>query len=398
VKLSRHRLLTRLPYDGQGLGRPDDARLAGLRAWAARLYWRRLPLWLRPLAPATRLAFALVTVQRTAAFARRAGLGAHDRRRLLMDCLASGAQPMEAFAWRACFSSRHPLPVRAAGLLLWNLGEPASHQLLLDKQATAAMLQHAGLATPAIHAVIDRGSTPDPSLPVWARPGTLFIKPRRGAGARGSYTATIGDKGLGASLARHIAFLASDDDLLVQDRIAAAPELADLVASGRPPVLRIAVARTVAGSPFVHAASLAIQVPRENPRDFLRGHLRAPVDLASGQLGAGVSFREAGRRVERLPWNDAPLAGRPLEVWPAAAAMVLRAMDLVPDLPLVAWDIIPAAEGPVILEGNTGGDWILTCLGAGGTDLVGLLQEWQEVQVSQRPRIQRSATVATFDE
>ena len=78
--------------------------------------------------------------------------------------------------------------------------------------------------------------------------------------------------------------------------------------------------------------------------------------------------------------------------------MALHAMELVPDLPLVAWDIIPAAEGPVILEGNTGGDWILTCLGAGDTDLVGLLHEWQRAQVSQRSRIQRSATVATFDE
>jgi hypothetical protein len=398
VRILRHKLLSRLPYDGQGLRRPDDARLAALRSWAARLYRQRLPPGLRPLMPLTRLAFALVTVQRTAAFARRGGVDVRDRRTLLLDCLASGAQPVEAFAWRACFASRHPLPARAAGLLLWSLGDPAAHRLLLDKQATGAMLQRAGLATPAIHAVIERGSAPDPSLPVWTRPGALFIKPRRGAGGRGSYTATIGDKGLGASIARHIAFLASDDDLLVQDRIAAAPELADLATSGRPPVLRVAVARAVAGKPFVHAASLSIQVPRENPRDFLRGQLRAPVEPTTGQLGAGLSFREAGRRVERLPWNDAPLAGRTLEVWPAASAIVLRAMELVPDLPLVAWDIIPAAEGPVILEGNTGGDWILTCLGAGGTDLVGLLQEWQEVQVSQRSRIQRSATVATLDE
>ena len=64
-------------------------------------------------------------------------------------------------------------------------------------------------------------------------------------------------------------------------------------------------------------------------------------------------------------------------------------------------DRAPSPEGPggpVILEGNTGGDWILTCIGAGETDLVGLLQEWQRAQASQRPRIQRSATVATFDE
>ena len=377
MRISRHKLVSRLPYDGQGLRRTDDARLAGLREWAARLYRRRLPLWLRPLMPLTRLAFGLVTVQRTRAFARRAGLDGRERRRVLMDCLASGAQPVEAFAWRACFSSRHPLPGRAAGLLLWSLGDPATHRLLLDKQATGAMLQRAGIATPAIHAVIPRGGAPDFSRPIWTRPGTLFIKPRRGSGARGSYTVTIGDKGLSASIARHITFLASHDDLLVQDRIGAAPGLADLAASGRPPVLRIAVARPVGGKPFVHAANLSIHAPRENPRNFLSGHLRTPVDIDSGQLGAAFSFREAGRRFERLPWNDAPLAGRLLDAWPAAAAMALRAMELVPDLPLVAWDIIPAVAGPVILEGNTGGDWILTSLGAGNTDLVGLLQEWR---------------------
>lgn len=398
MRIGRHKLVSRLPYDGQGLRRPDDARLADLREWAARLYRQGIPPWLRPLMPLSRLAFGLVTVQRTRAFARRAGLDGRESRRLVMDCLASGAQPVEAFAWRACFSSRHPLPVRAAGLLLWNLGDPAAHRLLLDKQATGAMLHRAGLATPAILAVVERGGAPDPSLPLWTRPGVLFIKPRRGAGARGSYTATIGDKGLGAALARHIAFLASDDDLVVQDRIAAAPELAELAINRRPPVLRIATARAVGGKPFVHSASLSIQVPRENPRDFLRGQLRAPIDLASGQLGAGLSLRESGRRFECLPWNDAALAGRRLEAWPAAAAMVLRAMELVPNLPLVAWDVIPGPEGPVILEGNTGGDWILTCLGAGDTDLVGLLEEWQRAQVSQRSRIHRSATVATFDE
>lgn len=348
--------------------------------------------------PLSRLAFGLVTMRRTKAFARQAGLDGHERRRLLMDCLGSGAHPVEAYAWRACFPSRHPLPVRAAGLLLWNLGDPAAHRLLLDKQATCTMLQRAGLATPTIHAVIPRGGAPDLALPVWTRPGPLFIKPRRGAGARGSYAATIGDKGLGAEIARHITFLAANDDLLVQDRIAAAPDLADLTTNSRAPVLRIATARAMEGKPFVHAANLAIQVPRENPRDFLRGQLRAPVDIASGRLGPGLSFREAGRRFERLPWNEAPLAGRPLDAWPAVAAMALRAMELVPDLPLVAWDIIPSAEGPVILEGNTGGNWILTCLGAGTRDLVGLLQEWQRAQASQRSRIQRPATVATFDE
>jgi hypothetical protein len=45
-----------------------------------------------------------------------------------------------------------------------------------------------------------------------------------------------------------------------------------------------------------------------------------------------------------------------------AIEMVVRAMALFPQLPLVNWDLIVTETGPVILEGNTCGDWILTNL------------------------------------
>ena len=44
--------------------------------------------------------------------------------------------------------------------------------------------------------------------------------------------------------------------------------------------------------------------------------------------------------------------------------MALQAMVLLPGLPLVNWDLMLTPEGPVILEGNTCGDWILTNLSA----------------------------------
>ena len=68
-----------------------------------------------------------------------------------------------------------------------------------------------------------------------------------------------------------------------------------------------------------------------------------------------------------------------------AVEMVVRAMTLVPGLPLVSWDLIVTGSGPVILEGNTCGDWILTNLsvvqGMETIPLVPLLRRWTQLGV-----------------
>jgi hypothetical protein len=74
----------------------------------------------------------------------------------------------------------------------------------------------------------------------------------------------------------------------------------------------------------------------------------------------GIWFLHTGARYRSLPWNEAPLAARALPAFDHAVRVVLDAMALLPGLPLVNWDVIVTSMGPVILEGNTGGDWILT--------------------------------------
>src|SRR5690606_21334571 len=142
------------------------------------------------------------------------------------------------------------------------------------------------------------------------------------------------------------------------------PALDDLADAGRPPVLRLTTARAVDGAPFLYSALLAIPVPGVSPRAFLRGHLWAPTDRTSGRLAAAASLGAPARRFEALPWNGAPIAGRELPGFAAAADAAVRAMRLIPALPLVNWDVILAPQGPVFLEGNAVGNWILTCLGA----------------------------------
>ena len=111
---------------------------------------------------------------------------------------------------------------------------------------------------------------------------------------------------------------------------------------------------------------------------FSRSHLRVPIDLASGVLREGLWFARPGRRFAHAWWNGAPLAGRRVTGFAEAVAAARRAMGLLPGLALVSWKVIVAPRGPVILGGDAGGDWILTCLGADPGPLVDLLERWSD--------------------
>jgi hypothetical protein len=97
-------------------------------------------------------------------------------------------------------------------------------------------------------------------------------------------------------------------------------------------------------------------------------------------IGPGLWFAEPGRTYAELPWNSAVLTGRIVPQFERARRYVIAAAELVPELPVINWDLIITAAGPVILEGNTCGDWILTNFANAPTGeitpLVDLLQRW----------------------
>jgi hypothetical protein len=320
--------------------------------------------------------------------------------RLFVDCLRSGARPNDALIWRQFFPppGLHPLPGRGAGRLLTQLGSAAEHSLLADKQAATELLAKAGLPVAAILETIHRGGTMDPSSPIWSRPGHLFLKPRHGWGSRGTMAIDVlfpnvfridGGPLIGTAALRAGLAAESADDLLVQTRLYAPPDLADIATSGVAPVLRMTTARNPGEAPFLHSALLSTQVPGERPRNFIRGQIRAPVDAATGRIGPGIWFLHPGERYLHLPWNRAPLAERPLPGFDCAVKIVLRAMALFPGLPLVNWDVIVTRSGPVILEGNTAGNWILTNLstlqGLETVPLAPLLRRWITAPASRAP-------------
>lgn len=362
-----------LPWDGHGLAAPADGDVARLRRAAAARFWRRLPRWSRPLLlPAGRLAWLVAASLRTLRFARARRLSLTEAGRVLVDCILSGARPPDAWAWRAHMApERHPLPHRAAAAVLLGLGDEAAHALLRDKLATAELLRAAGIPTAPVLAVLPPGAAVDPRQPPWDKPAALFAKPRAGAAGRGAVAVDVLEPGrfrMGGTAevdARALAAaLTGPQEILIQPRLAAPPDLADLAAAGPAPVLRLTTAREPGGPPFLHSALLSIAVPGEPAAAFLRGQLWAAVDPALGTLTAGLILGQPGRRHRCLPWNDAPVAGRRLPRFAIAADFALQAMALLPGLPLATWDVVPTAHGPVFLEGNSAGNWLLTNLSA----------------------------------
>ena len=360
-RASLNKLWWRLPLDGQGLFSPREPALTTLRAWSAARFWKRAAWWTRPLLiPAARLAWVVACVSQVRRFSKARTLPSRTARELLVDCLRSGARPNEALIWSQFFSlpgqpsGLHPLPERAASVLLSRVGSARERNLLADKQATAELLASAGLATPRLFEIVPGGQEVNEAGIHWRRPDLLFVKPRHGSAGRGAMSGTEFLRGGRAQAAR--------DDLLVQVRLEPATELADLATNGAAPVLRLTTAREPGGTAFLHSALLSIDVPDQNARDFLRGQMRVPIDLTTGLMGPGIWFAHPEKRYSRLPWNQAQVADRIVPRLGDAIELVISAMALFPGLPLVNWDLIVTGAGPVILEGNSCGDWILTNL------------------------------------
>ncbi len=379
-----------LPWDGLGWGRSPDPVLSDLRAWAA-ASWRQAQArpWRPLLGPGARAGWPLAALGPVLAFARARGLDGAATARLYGDCLLTGGGPVDVYVWRSLWGGLHPLPGRGAGLLLSRLGDSTGHALLADKLEAAERLAMADIPVPVMRGVYRRGAACDVSLLADAAPGQdLFLKPRHGQGGRDAFALTrldgvwhMGGRPVSsAELMARLARLVLRDDLLVQERLVAAQEVADLAVNGRAPVLRLATARLPGQAPFLHSALLTLAVPGRNPRHFLEGAVHAPVDPAEGRLVAGLTLAAPQTRLDRLTWNGALLAGRSVPGFAQAAAMVLRAMAALPPLPLVHWDLIPTEAGPVLLEGNSCGNWILACLpglhGLEACPLPPLLARW----------------------
>ncbi len=244
----------------------------------------------------------------------------------------------------------------------------ADHAILRDKGAFNRRMIDAGLPTPPIVAI--RTGDNLQIGPDFHAYRSWFGKPSRGHAGIGCIRfdhksdqryRILGLVGRGVSTGPEAAtddldldqltrFLESDrlaDDLVIQPAISNHPSLAKLAPLGLG-VIRLLTA--CAGGRIVPiAASYCMPWAHHIVSQY---GIFAPVSLASGRLEVAADFGLVGRRFERHPTTQAVIPGTIIPNWKECLQLGLQAHELFQGTALIGWDIAPAADGPILIEGN----------------------------------------------
>jgi hypothetical protein len=132
------------------------------------------------------------------------------------------------------------------------------------------------------------------------------------------------------------------------------PDVAQLT-NGALATIRFVTIRAVSGTVSPVSATYRIPTGDAVVDAFSHGGLAAPVDLATGRLGAAVDVKMAirGESVAVHPDTGARITDSVLPDWAATVALVVAAHPAVPGMvPLVGWDVALTPEGPLLIEGN----------------------------------------------
>jgi len=95
------------------------------------------------------------------------------------------------------------------------------------------------------------------------------------------------------------------------------------------------------------------------------------IELETGLISRVVRGTGVGKSLNKAhPDTRRPIAGTLIPQWEAVTRLAVSAAEILPGIRTQSWDIAIAAEGPVLLEVNYGGDLNLAQLahGAGVLD------------------------------
>jgi len=248
------------------------------------------------------------------------------------------------------------------------LGTRDSKRTLQNKVPFADHCHAHGVRTPAYleareGRVFHPGGEPAEALPK----SDLFAKPNRGRGGRGAEKwhfdgtrwAQPGEAPLDeAALLAHFAELSRAEPYLIQPRLTAHTDLADLSGDVLTTVRMVTIVNEIGRCEATHAVFRMPNGPDARVDNFHAGGLAARVDIETGELGPGsdMGLRPNAAWHSSHPYTGAPLEGRKIPFWKETLALARQAHDSLSDWTVIGWDIAICDDGPVIVEGNCGPD------------------------------------------
>ncbi len=253
---------------------------------------------------------------------------------------------------------------RQASLALQYLSSSADLAMASYKRRTAERLAEIGVPVPRTFLELARHAIPDVSGAPWNSGIKLLLKPRHGMQAKGILTVqqlANGDFQVGAdtilgklALTATLVAALKADSLLVQEYVNPSTALRDL-SPDAPPVIRVFSMRRAPGGPSRPVSAFLKLLPPGLDVPYGVDHLLLiPINIETGILDAAILFDSPDRRFDASPWTGAPVLGVKLPEWPLICEITERAGAILPDTPLIGWDILLGNSGPVILEANTG--------------------------------------------
>lgn len=211
--------------------------------------------------------------------------------------------------------------------------------------------------------------TPQSDGPAWSGlpPRDLFVKPARGRGGEGAglwrwtgaaYQFQDGQMLSADALTAHLADLSKQRAMLVQPHVRNHAGLRDL-SNGALCTARIVTMRNESGGHEAVCALFRMAVGDNRLVDnFHAGGIAAPVDVATGRLGAATDWGLRPRHGWRTHHPDTAglIEGRVLPLWAEARALAEHAHGSFADRHIIGWDMAILEDGPHIVEANGGPD------------------------------------------
>ncbi|OPY79977.1 MAG: hypothetical protein A4E64_00244 [Syntrophorhabdus sp. PtaU1.Bin058] len=331
-------------------------------------------LWLRWVTFSGWLRSWYAVKHRGAAISEGEGTGkAAQLKKILCTSLCHCIPPAEVYAfglyrparrqemWNYVFT--HELPAFHHWRNVRRGGHQESSDLLQDKFSSTRLLGGQGVPTAPVMGLVSRNGPFDPAPYLHGCP-RIFCKPRHGSGSRDAFVIEARDNGEGAAIfavksgikAQPSAYedlqkAMTKDDFLIQPFMDNHPVLAALCPAGDAVTVRlITEVHPLHGATF-YCATLEIPDASDGAGYY---HIILPVELSSGLV-----MRFPDRRLPAFVQarHDAFCArmGRiVVPFWEEIKDSAMKAHRCFPDVYAVAWDYVVTADGPYILEGNTG--------------------------------------------